>query len=208
MTARPTFRFRFRRRQPPGSTLCWTITISAKQGSSPWRRERIGKPSNGAREGFAEMARHFLQKGFAVTLIGSDRERALCEEIARLAPGAVDLAGETTLSRACSAHSPRHDLRHQRFRPDASCGRARPAGRQYFRADRSGLGRAISPRRRGAARRAADCSPCYLRELRRCNFGHACMANISRGAVIERLEVIVAKLPSRTKPTAPHTGPR
>ncbi|MFZ0776464.1 MAG: glycosyltransferase family 9 protein, partial [Xanthobacteraceae bacterium] len=50
------------------------------------------------RDGFAEVARHFQQKAFAVILIGSDGERALCEEIAKLAPGAVDLAGETTLS--------------------------------------------------------------------------------------------------------------
>ena len=50
------------------------------------------------RDGFAEVARHFLQKAFAVVLIGSDGEHALCEEVAKLAPGAIDLAGETTLS--------------------------------------------------------------------------------------------------------------
>ena len=49
------------------------------------------------RDGFAEVARHFLQKQFAVALIGADGERALCAEVATLAPGAVNLAGETTL---------------------------------------------------------------------------------------------------------------
>ena len=49
------------------------------------------------RDGFAEVARHFLQKQFAVALIGADGDRALCEEVAKLAPGAVNLAGETTL---------------------------------------------------------------------------------------------------------------
>ena len=49
-------------------------------------------------EGFAEVARHFLQRGFAVILIGAARERAACEEVARLAPGTVNLAGETTLA--------------------------------------------------------------------------------------------------------------
>ena len=47
MTARPTFPFRSRGRPPPGSMLCSSITISAKQDSSSWRRGRIGKPSNG-----------------------------------------------------------------------------------------------------------------------------------------------------------------
>src|ERR1700692_3332001 len=41
-------------------------------------------------EGFAEVARHFLQKGCAVTLIGSEGERALCDEVMRLAPGAIN----------------------------------------------------------------------------------------------------------------------
>ena len=47
---------------------------------------------------FAQVARHFLSKGFAVVLIGSQRERIACEEVADLAAGAVDLAGMTTLS--------------------------------------------------------------------------------------------------------------
>ncbi len=159
------------------------------------------------REGFAEMARHFLQKGFAVTLIGSDGERALCQEIARLAPGAVDLAGETTLSelaalirRATICVTNDSGPMHLAVALD------RPVVSIFGPTDPVWAG----PYRRGGAvlRTELDCSPCYLRELRRCNFGHACMANISASAVIERLDVIVAKLPSRTKPTAPHTGPR
>ena len=49
-------------------------------------------------DGFAEVARHFLQRGFAVTLIGAARERAACDAVAELAPGAINLAGETTLT--------------------------------------------------------------------------------------------------------------
>jgi lipopolysaccharide heptosyltransferase I len=159
------------------------------------------------REGFAEMARHFLQKGFAVTLIGSDGERALCQEIARLAPGAVDLAGETTLSelaalirRATICVTNDSGPMHLAVALD------RPVVSIFGPTDPVWAG----PYRRGGAvlRTELDCSPCYLRELRRCNFGHACMVNISASAVIERIEVIVAKLPSRTKPSAPQTSPR
>jgi len=58
------------------------------------------------------------------------------------------------------------------------------------------------PYRRSDAVLRADlpCSPCYLRQLSRCVHGHACMQNVSAGAVIARLEAILAKLPSRSKP--------
>ena len=52
------------------------------------------------------------------------------------------------------------------------------------------------------------CSPCYLRELSRCTHGHACMQNLTAAAVIDRVESIVAKLPSRAKSGAQPTTPR
>jgi hypothetical protein len=52
------------------------------------------------------------------------------------------------------------------------------------------------------------CSPCYLRLLSRCTHGHACMQNIGAGAVIARLEGILAKLPSRSKPSPPQPAAR
>jgi heptosyltransferase-2 len=35
------------------------------------------------------------------------------------------------------------------------------------------------------------CSPCYLRQLSRCHYGHACMKDVSARAVIERMESIL-----------------
>ncbi len=52
------------------------------------------------------------------------------------------------------------------------------------------------------------CSPCYLRELRQCTHGHACMTNVTAAAVIERVGAIVAKLPSRVKTAASTPNPR
>jgi ADP-heptose:LPS heptosyltransferase len=47
-------------------------------------------------------------------------------------------------------------------------------------------------RRDGAVLRAElPCSPCYLRELRRCPNNHDCMNNVSAAAVIERAERIL-----------------
>ncbi len=159
------------------------------------------------RDGFAEVARHFLQKAFAVSLIGSDSERALCEEIAKLAPGVVNLAGETTLPelaalirRATICVTNDSGPMHLAVALD------RPVVSIFGPTDPVWAG---PYRRAGAVLRAElPCSPCYLRKLRDCTHGHACMEHVSAAAVIERVDGIVAKLPARTKIAAPQARPR
>ena len=143
-------------------------------------------------EGFAEVARHFLQKGFAVTLIGAPREHALCDTVAALAPGAINLAGETTLpelaalirrSAICVTNNsgPMH-LAVALGRPVVSIfGPTNPmwAG-PYHRAD-------------AVLQASIPCAPCYLRQLSRCMYGHDCMHKITAQTVIERAESILRK---------------
>ena len=142
-------------------------------------------------DGFGEVARHFLQKGVAVALIGSDREREACAAVATLAEGAVNLAGETTLSelaalirRAAVCLSNDSGPMHLAVALD------RPVVSIFGPTDPVWAG----PYRREASvlRVKLDCSPCYLRALSRCQHGHACMTEISAAAVIERLEPILA----------------
>jgi heptosyltransferase I len=142
------------------------------------------------REAFAEVARHFLQKGFAVTLIGSDSERAICEEVAKGAPGAINLAGETTLSElaaliARAALCVSNDSGPMHF----AVALGRPVVSVFGPTDPIWAG----PYRRDSAvlRAELPCSPCYLRELRRCPNNHDCMNNVSAAAVIERAERIL-----------------
>jgi heptosyltransferase-1 len=159
------------------------------------------------RDAFAEVARHFLQKGVAVALIGSDRERAVCEAVAKLAPGAINLAGETTLSELAALvrraaicitndSGPMH-LAVALDRPVVSIfGPTDPVWAGPYHRD-------------GAVLRAElPCSPCYLRQLSRCMHGHACMHEVSANAVIDRVEGILAKLPDRAKAPAPPAGQR
>ena len=143
-------------------------------------------------EGFAEVARYFLQKGFAVTLIGAPREHALCGTVATLAPGSINLAGETTLpelaalvsrSAICVTNDsgPMH-LAVALGRPVVSIfGPTNPmwAG-PYHRAD-------------AVLQAGIPCSPCYLRQLNRCMHRHDCMHKITAQAVIERSESILRK---------------
>ncbi|HUC49628.1 MAG TPA: lipopolysaccharide heptosyltransferase II [Xanthobacteraceae bacterium] len=150
-------------------------------------------------DAFADVARHFLGKKFAVTLIGSGGEHELCAEVAKLAPGAINLAGETTLTelaalirRGTICVSNDSGPMHMAVALD------RPVIAVFGPTDPVWAG----PYRRDNAVLRADlaCSPCYLRLLARCPNNHDCMKNVSVSAVIERAEKIIAALPpSRPK---------
>jgi lipopolysaccharide heptosyltransferase II len=158
------------------------------------------------REAFAEVARHFIQKSFAVTLIGSERERLLCDEVAKLAPGAINLAGETTLSELAALISraticvtndsgPMH-LAVALDRPVVSIfGPTDPVWAGPYRRD-------------GAVLRAElPCSPCYLRLLSRCPNNHDCMNNVPAAAVIERIESTLRATAPESRPAARPLNP-
>jgi ADP-heptose:LPS heptosyltransferase len=139
------------------------------------------------REGFAEVAHHFLQRGFAVVLIGSARERAVCGEVAALAPGVANLGGATTLSEvAALIQRATICLTNDSGPMHLAVALDRPVVSIFGSTDPIWIG----PYRREGAVLQADlpCSPCYLRQLSRCAHDHACMKGISARAVIERLE--------------------
>jgi heptosyltransferase-1 len=141
----------------------------------------------------ADVARHFLQRGYAVAVVGAPSERDVGANIARLAPGTVDLTGETSISdlaaliaRAaiCIAHDsgPMH----------LAVALGRPVVSLF------GPSAAIwaGPYHRENAVVRADlaCSPCYLRRLSSCPNGHACMNDLSAQAVIERAEGVLGTM--------------
>jgi heptosyltransferase I len=146
------------------------------------------------REGFAAVARHFLQKGFAAVLIGSNRERAVCEDVARLAPDVINLAGETTLSELAalvrrSAISITNDSGPMHLAVAVD----RPVVSIFGPTDPVWIGPYGRPD--AVLQAKLSCSPCYLRVLSRCPNDHACMKDISAEAVIERAENILRKAP-------------
>ncbi len=142
-------------------------------------------------DGFAEVARHFLQQqGFAVVLIGSARERSVCAKVEKLAPGVVNLAGETSVSEVAAL------IRHATLCLTNDSGPmhlavalGRPVVSVFGPTDPIWIG---PYRRDGAVLQATlPCSPCYLRQLSRCAHDHACMREISAAAVIERMETML-----------------
>ncbi len=158
------------------------------------------------RDAFAEVARHF-QRNHAVVLIGSERERAVCEAVTELAPNAINLAGETTLSelaalirRAAICVTNDSGPMHIAVALD------RPVVSIFGPTDPVWAG----PYRRNDAvlRAELPCSPCYLRQLSRCRYGHACMKEVSAAAVIARMESVLAKQPASARIPAPQAGRR
>jgi heptosyltransferase-1 len=143
----------------------------------------------------AAVARHFLQRGYAVVVVGAPPERHVGANIARLAPGIVDLTGETSISELaaliaraaiCIAHDsgPTH----------LAVALGRPVLGLFGPSDTIWAG----PYHRENAVVRADlaCSPCYLRRLDRCPHGHACMNDLPTQAVIERAEGVLGTMPA------------
>jgi heptosyltransferase-1 len=142
-------------------------------------------------DGFAKVARHFLSKGFGVILIGSQRERAVCEEVAALAPGAIDLAGMTALSElAALIRRSTISITNDSGPMHLAVALDRPVVSIFGPTDPVWIG----PYKRANAVLHADleCSPCYLRKLKHCHHDHACMRSVSAPAVIERAERILS----------------
>jgi heptosyltransferase-1 len=146
--------------------------------------------------GFAEVTGHFLQKGFAVALIGSDRERDLCAEVASLAPGAINFAGETSLSELAALISRAAVCVTNDSGPmHLAVALGRPVVSVFGPTDPVWAG----PFRNGiVVRENVPCSPCYLRQLSRCPFGHRCMEQIGAGVVMDNIDRALANSPGRT----------
>jgi heptosyltransferase I len=139
---------------------------------------------------FAAVARHFLQKGFAVALMGSGRERVVCEEVARLAPGAIDIAGETTLTELAALVARSSICVTNDSGPmHLAVALGRPVVSVFGPTDPVWIG--PYGRNDAVLRAGIACSPCYLRALSRCDYGHACMVEVSADSVIERMERIL-----------------
>lgn len=138
-------------------------------------------------ENFAKVAGHFISKGFAVVLIGSQRERIVCEEVAALAPGAINLAGMTALSElAALIQRSTIGITNDSGPMHLAVALDRPVVSIFGPTDPVWIG----PYRRANAVLQADleCSPCYLRNLKDCPHDQACMRSVPPSAVIERAE--------------------
>ncbi len=142
-------------------------------------------------EGFAAVARHFLAQGYPVLLAGAANEAEECRRIAAAAPGAVVLAGLTSLTELAAL------IRRSAIAVTNDSGPLHLT---------TALGQAVAamfgptnpvwvgPYQRPDAVVSAGlaCSPCHLRDLARCPHDHACMRGITPDRVISAVEAQLA----------------
>jgi heptosyltransferase-1 len=142
-------------------------------------------------EGFAGVARQFLQDGFAVALAGTRRDQQRCRQIAAAAPGTCDLCGKTTPA----------DLAALIRRAEVAV--TNDSGSMHVAAS---LGKRmvsvfgptnpvhIGPYERpeSVVRVDLPCSPCNYRRLSQCPFDHACMKQVTSAMVVERVRKILS----------------
>ena len=138
-------------------------------------------------EGFAEAARHFIAQGFSVALMGSTREVEACEAVASAAPGVVSFAGQTSLPElAALIERSTVCLTNDSGPMHLAVALNRPVVSIFGPTDPVWIGPYGRPH--AVLQAQLPCSPCYLRVLSRCPHDHACMQQVSAGAVIEQME--------------------
>jgi ADP-heptose:LPS heptosyltransferase len=142
-------------------------------------------------EGFAEVGRHLARKGHGVVLAGSAGERKLCSEVATQCPGAVNLAGQTTLTELAAL------LRRAVFCVTNDSGSMhlavaleRPVVSIFGPTDPVWVGPYRRPR--SVVQATVGCAPCYLRRLRDCPHEHACMRDVTAAEVVAKIDEVLA----------------
>jgi heptosyltransferase-1 len=143
-------------------------------------------------DGYKDVARYFLNQGYAVALAGSAREQQLCQAVASTCPGARDLAGQTTpahlaalIQRAAICVTNDSGPMH------LAAALNRPAVSIFGPTDPVCIGPYNRPD--SIVRLELPCSPCNYRRLSQCPYDHACMQGITSQMVIERVERILAE---------------
>ena len=143
-------------------------------------------------ESFAKVANYLLESGWAVVLAGSGKDRTVCQRVKAAAPAALDLSGKTSVSELAAL-----------IRRAGVCVTNDSGPMHMAAALGSPLVAIFGPTdplwvgpygREGSVVRAdLPCSPCYLRRVSDCPFGHACMKQVTAEQVIARIEALLGR---------------
>lgn len=142
-------------------------------------------------EGFAEVAREFLNRGWGALLVGSPDESARCRQVAELCPGVCDVSGRTSISvLAALVAGARMSFTNDSGPMHLAVALDRPVVSVFGPTDDVWIG----PYRRkdAVARVPLMCAPCYFRRLSQCPHDHRCMKEVTAGRVIELADRVLA----------------
>jgi heptosyltransferase-1 len=150
-------------------------------------------------EGFAGVARQFLQDGFAVALAGTVRDQERCRQIAAAAPGTCDLSGKTTpADLAALIRRAEVAVTNDSGSMHVAASLGKPMVSVFGPTNPVHIGPYQRPE--SVVRVDLPCSPCNYRRLSQCPFDHACMKQVTSAMVVERVRKILSA--AKTIPTA------
>jgi len=139
---------------------------------------------------FAAVGRHFLEAGWDVVLAGGPGDRPACAEVAAACPGAIDVCGGTNLSElAALIRRAGICITNDSGPMHLAAALGTPLVAVFGPTDPVWVGPYGSPH--AVVRVDLACSPCYLRKLRECPNGHACMHQVSAAMVIDRARQVL-----------------
>ena len=142
-------------------------------------------------EGFAGVARQFLQDGFAVALAGTVRDQQRCRQIAAAAPGTCDLSGKTTpADLAALIRRAEVAVTNDSGSMHVAASLGKPAVSVFGPTNPVHIGPYERPE--SVVRVDLPCSPCNYRRLSQCPFDHACMKQVTSEMVVERVRKILS----------------
>ena len=142
-------------------------------------------------EGFAGVARQFLQDGFAVALAGTVRDQQRCRQIAAAAPGTCDLSGKTTpADLAALIRRAEVAVTNDSGSMHVAASLGKPMVSVFGPTNPVHIGPYERPE--SVVRVDLPCSPCNYRRLSQCPFDHACMKQVTSAMVVERVRKILS----------------
>ena len=141
-------------------------------------------------EGFADVARQFLDEGFAVALAGTKRDEARCRQIAAAASGACDLSGKTTAAElAALIERSEICVTNDSGAMHIAASLGKPMVTVFGPTNPVRIGPYHRPE--SVVRLDLPCSPCNYRRLSQCPFDHACMKQLTSAMVVGRVRKIL-----------------
>lgn len=151
-------------------------------------------------EGFAGVARQFLQNGFAVALAGTTRDQQRCRQIAAEAPGTCDLSGKTTpADLAALIRRAEVAVTNDSGSMHVAASLGKPMVSIFGPTNPVHIGPYQRPE--SVVRVDLPCSPCNFRRLSQCPFDHACMKQVTSAMVVERARKILSTAKTVAEPT-------
>lgn len=143
-------------------------------------------------DSFAAVANYLLNEGWAVVLGGSGKDRAVCQRVQAGAPGVIDLSGKTSVSElAAIIRRAGICVTNDSGPMHMAAALGSPLVAIFGPTDPLWVGPYGKPE--SVVRADLPCSPCYLRRIRDCPFGHACMKQVTPAQVIARVEQLLGK---------------